>query len=37
MEALPDLKLKVLELRLAYEDAVANLEKFASQKEDTHE
>lgn len=37
MEAFPDLKMKALDLRLEYETAVANLEKYAREKEASHE
>lgn len=37
MEAFPDLKMKALDLRLEYETAVANLEKYVREKEEPHE
>jgi outer membrane protein TolC len=37
MEAFPDLKLKALELRMQYEEAVANLEKYTLEKDLSYE
>lgn len=37
MESFPDLKLKALELRMQYEEAAAELQKFVVQKETSHE
>ncbi|MBK7842922.1 MAG: TolC family protein [Bdellovibrionales bacterium] len=37
MEAFPDLKIKALDLRMQYEEAIANLEKYTLEKDSSHE
>ena len=37
MEAFPDLKIKALDLRMQYEEAIANLEKYTLEKESSYE